>query len=56
MIRVLEDLKRYARLNGMPALAEHLGEAVVLAMTEASGWDNNKGDAPPDGAQGGKMG
>ena len=36
MIRTLEDLQSYARLNGMPALAEHLDEAKLLAFTEAA--------------------
>lgn len=36
MIRVLEDLQRYATGNGMGALAEHLDQARLLALTEAA--------------------
>ena len=36
MIRVLEDLQRYAIGNRMPALAEHLDQARLLALTEAA--------------------
>jgi len=34
MIRVLEDLRAYARLNGLAALADELDQARMLAMTE----------------------
>jgi len=34
LIRDLEVLRHYARENGLPALAEHLDQAVLLAMTE----------------------
>lgn len=34
MIRVLDDLATYARENAMPALAEHLTQARLLAVTE----------------------
>ncbi|MCC5986429.1 MAG: hypothetical protein JJT95_02030 [Pararhodobacter sp.] len=34
MIRVIDDLAAYAGKNGMPALAEHLHEARLLAITE----------------------
>jgi hypothetical protein len=34
LIRTLEDLEAYARVNRLPALAEHLGEAKLLAFTE----------------------
>ena len=34
MIRVLEDLQTYARMNGLTALAEHLDQARRLALTE----------------------
>ncbi len=34
MIRVLEDLRAYARLNGLTALADELDQARMLAMTE----------------------
>lgn len=36
MIRVLEDLQLYARANAMTALAEHLDQARLLALTEAA--------------------
>lgn len=34
MIRVLEDLQSYARGQGLVALAEHLDQARLLALTE----------------------
>ncbi len=34
MIRTLEDLQAYAKANRLPALAEHLEEAKLLAFTE----------------------
>ena len=34
MIRVLEDLQTYARMHGLMALAQHLDQARLLAMTE----------------------
>ncbi|PTX01505.1 hypothetical protein [Pararhodobacter aggregans] len=46
MIRDLEVLRLYARENGLPALAEHLDQAVLLAMTEIA---NRREEA---GAQG----
>lgn len=34
MIRVLEDLQSYADIHDLAALAEHLDQARLLAMTE----------------------
>ena len=34
LIRVLEDLQSYARLHQLLALAEHLDQARLLALTE----------------------
>ncbi|MFN7177736.1 MAG: hypothetical protein ACK4MX_12735 [Thermaurantiacus sp.] len=45
MIRVLEDLQRYADGNGMPALAEHLDQARLLALTEAANLPDELEDA-----------
>lgn len=45
MIRVLEDLQRYATGNGMPALAEHLDQARLLALTEAASLPDDLEDA-----------
>ena len=36
MIRVLENLQTYALRNNLSALAEHLDQARLLAMTEIS--------------------
>jgi hypothetical protein len=44
MIRVLEDLQTYARRNGLPALAEHLDQARLLALTEIA---QARGGDPP---------
>ena len=46
MIRVLDDLAAYARENAMPALAEHLAQARLLAITEIA----NAGDDDDDQA------
>jgi len=35
MIRTLQDLQSYAASNDLPALAEHLDQAKLLALTEA---------------------
>lgn len=45
MIRVLEDLQRYATGNGMSALAEHLDQARLLALTEAASLPDDLDDA-----------
>ena len=45
MIRVLEDLQRYAGDNGMAALAEHLDQARLLALTEAASLPDDLDDA-----------
>ena len=45
MIRVLEDLQRYANGNGMTALAEHLDQARLLALTEAASLPDDLEDA-----------
>jgi len=45
MIRVLEDLQSYARINGMTALAEHLDQARLLALTEAASLQDDMVDA-----------
>jgi len=45
MIRVLEDLQRYANGNGMPALADHLDQARLLALTEAASLPDDMEDA-----------
>ncbi len=45
MIRVLEDLQRYARGHGMSALAEHLDQARLLALTEAASLPDDLEDA-----------
>lgn len=34
VIKQIEGLRDYARLNGLPALAEHLDQARLLAMSE----------------------
>lgn len=34
MIRTLEDLQRYATLNGFDALADHLQQGCLLAQVE----------------------
>ena len=36
MIRVLEDLQSYADIHDLAALAEHLDQARLLAMTEVA--------------------
>lgn len=48
VIRVLEDLRRYAQLHMMPALAEHLDQARLLAMTEIAGLAPDVSDDGPD--------
>ena len=45
MIRVLEDLQRYADGHGMLALAEHLDQARLLALTEAASLPDEPADA-----------
>lgn len=44
LIRQIEDLRDYARLNRLPALAQHLDQARLLAITEIA---NRAGQAPP---------
>lgn len=44
MIRVLEDLQRYADGHGMLALAEHLDQARLLALTEAASLPDELAD------------
>ncbi|MCC5969445.1 MAG: hypothetical protein JJU15_05810 [Pararhodobacter sp.] len=44
MIRVLEDLQTYARANAMAALAEHLDQARLLALTEAASLPDDPAD------------
>ena len=34
MIGVIEDMVAYARAHGLPALAEHLDQGRLLALTE----------------------
>lgn len=51
VIRVLEDLQRYAQLHMMPALVEHLDQARLLALTEIAGLAPD----PSQSQQGGAM-
>gem|GEM_PF-2575565 len=44
MIRVLEDLQRYAIAHEMIALAEHLDQALLLAFTESASLPDDAGD------------
>ena len=34
ILDVLTDLKTFARVNGMPSLAEHLDDTAIVAMVE----------------------
>lgn len=40
MIAVLDDLVAYAQRNGLPALAEHLEQARLLAQTELANTED----------------
>lgn len=44
IIRVLEDMQGYARMHGLAALAEHLDQARLLALTEIA----SLAPSPPD--------
>lgn len=52
MIRVLEDLQTYAHAHGLAALADHLDQARLLALTEIASLAVRREDAPP-GSDGG---
>lgn len=46
MISTLEDLQRYARRHGMPALAAHLEQARLLALLEIANLPEPGRDKP----------
>lgn len=49
LIRVLEDLQSYARLHELRALAEHLDQARLLALTEIASLPVKADHQPRDG-------
>lgn len=58
MLDVLADLKRFAQLNGMPTLAEKLGETEMVAAlditsAEEKAWGANGGEIRPGRISGG---
>lgn len=46
IIRVLEDLQTYARAHGLTALADHLDQARLLALTEIANLPEPGDDSP----------
>lgn len=48
LIGAIEDMMTYARTHGLHALAEHLDQARMLAMTEIANLDPDPGAAGRD--------
>lgn len=49
LIGVIEDMTAYARAHGLAALAEHLDEARLLAMTEIANLTPDDPGSDPAG-------